>query len=82
MDPTTTALASAPELGILNQAIAERWRHRRWYRAHPWTLDWPTRWENEIVLRALVKLARANRKAARAARPDLSLSYHDWQAAG
>lgn len=52
---------------VLLDAIHSRLVDRRWYRAHPYSLDWPTRSENEVILRELVKLARKARDLARPA---------------
>lgn len=49
---------------VLHEAIAERWRWRSWYRARPSTIAWPTRWENDRILRELVKLGRRSRRLA------------------
>lgn len=49
---------------VLLERIAECLRIRRWYRRTHWA-DWPDlRKENEVELRALVKLARRARQVA------------------
>lgn len=61
-DATVTAHAYRV---TLDEEIADRLHDRRWYRARAWTVDWPTRYENEVILRALVKLARKARALSR-----------------
>ena len=60
--------------------IRELWAYRAWWRANRWA-DWPAvRHDLELELRALVRLARAARRAE-AARPDpitLARGYDDW----
>ena len=58
-----TIRAHATEQVLLDR-IAELLRYREWYRAHPWTVDWPMRQEHAAELRALVRLARHARKRA------------------
>lgn len=61
-DPATVedrVLASA-----IRARIRELWAYRTWYRQHGWTLDWPSRRENDDELRALVRLARNARRQA------------------
>lgn len=54
---------------VLLDAIAERWRYRSWYRRHGFTVDWTLRYENDRLLRELVRVARKAR-ALSAAAPD------------
>lgn len=63
---TSTATDHATTI-VLTEAIAERLRWRNWYRAHPWTLDWPSRWANEVQLRELVRVGRLARRVSREA---------------
>lgn len=64
-----TIRAHATEQVLLDR-IDELLRYREWYRAHPWTIDWPSRQNDAIELRALVRLARkARRLAAKAPDP-------------
>lgn len=46
---------------VVDERIAELLRYRRWYRQHPYTVDWPSRQEHAAELRALVRLARSAR---------------------
>jgi hypothetical protein len=78
----TTATADPYRLAI-EQRIATLLEWRRWYRTNRWA-DWSDlRREHTAELRALVRLARAARKAAT---PDpidaykAGLDYHGWQA--
>ena len=50
---------------VIDERIHDLWVYRNWYLKHPWTLDWPTRQEDLLELRALVKLARKARKVER-----------------
>lgn len=74
----------------VEERIATLWRYRAWWRAHRWA-EWPLRrQETDIELRALVRLARSARKAARrleerrdpvtVAKGEYPMAYHDWQA--
>lgn len=55
---------------VLLAEIHSRLVDRNWYRTKPWTIDWPTRWENDAALRELVRVARkARRLAAKAPDP-------------
>jgi hypothetical protein len=64
----------------LDAEIEGRLHDRRWYRERPWTLDWPVRAENEVALRALIRVARDARRIARPAieRADPISAYQGW----
>jgi hypothetical protein len=64
----------------IDERIAELWFYRSWYRARPWTLDWPSRADNLVELRHLVRLAREARALARPAieRADPITAYQGW----
>jgi hypothetical protein len=72
MDITAEAYRAA-----LDDRIHQLLVYRRWYRAHPWTLDWPSRQEHAAELRALVKVARRARRVAREVNVSRALAYGD-----
>ena len=72
-----TIRAHATEQVLLDR-IAELLRYRRWYRQHPYTVDWPSRQEHAAELRALVRLARSAR--ATGWRTDFAGDHHVYPA--
>jgi hypothetical protein len=63
---------------VVEERIRELLRFRAWYRANPYTVSWPTRYENDAELRALVRLARRARDVAANAYPDPITQAKGW----
>ena len=63
---------------VLEERIHELLAFRRWYREHTWTCSWPTRYENDAELRALVRLARHARRIAATAADPASYTDAGW----
>ena len=63
---------------VVEERIRELLAFRRWYRANTYTVSWPTRYENDAELRALVRLARRARHIAATAYPDPIDAYKGW----
>ena len=61
----------------LEEAIHDHLTVRQWYRKHRWA-DWPDlRHQNEVELRALLKVARKARRIARDPYPP-TMTYAGW----
>lgn len=65
---------------VIEERIAQLLVNRRWYRTHVWANWTDLRKNNEVELRALVRLARKARKVAAAAPDPMAQfgSFREW----